>query len=507
MRSFRSSRHHLWIAGTALLLLALLAPTTAASSLPLVDDALSDFGSDLTGWIYTDETTSMTEVVRAVGADRLHDRGLDGSGVDVALIDTGALPVPGLDPARVRNGADLSFEAPFDELRYLDSFGHGTHLAGIIAGRPRPGHTDFTGVAPGARLLSLKLAGYSGATDVSQVIAAIDWVVEHRRDRGLNIRVLNLSFGTDGVQDHEVDPLTHAVWNAWREGVVVVVSGGNAGLDSLKLNNPAHHPGVIAVGAADTNGSRTALDDTVPTFSSRGARDRRVDLVAPGQSIASLRAPGSFVDDEHPGARVGDHLFKGSGTSQAAAVVSGAVALLLQERPELTPAQVKWLLRRSASFMPRAGSASRGAGLLNVAAAARRRAPDLDPVVGGTRGTGSLEQARGSLHVGYDDFELRGERDLFGRWDAQRWAQASIQSTAWRGGRWMERRMTRDCWCTTSWAGPSWSGISWRETVLRRHAVPSEAWPGKTWSGKTWSGKTWSGEAWSGKTWSGRAWS
>lgn len=97
------------------------------------------------------------------------------------------------------------------------------------------------------------MAASDGAVDVSQVIAAVDWVVEHRDDDARNpIRVLNLSYGTDGIQDHEVDPLTHAVENAWRAGIVVVVSAGNDGWDAAKLNNPAYDPYVIAVGSADT---------------------------------------------------------------------------------------------------------------------------------------------------------------------------------------------------------------------------------------------------------------
>ena len=136
------------------------------------------------------------------------------------------------------------------------------------------------------------------------MIAAIDWVVEHRNDDpGNPIRVLNLSYGTDGVQDYQIDPLAHAVENAWRAGIVVVVAGGNDGIGRRKLNNPAYDPYVIAVGAADTRGPRRTGDDLVPDFSSRGDASRRVDVAAPGRSIVSLRNPGSYLDLAHPGAR------------------------------------------------------------------------------------------------------------------------------------------------------------------------------------------------------------
>ena len=131
-----------------------------------------------------------------------------GRGVGVALIDSGVAPVEGLTtPGKVVNGPDLSFESQHPEAQYLDTFGHGTHLAGIIAGRDA---NSFRGVAPDASVLSVKVATADGATDVSQVIAAVDWVVQHRDDNGMNVRVINLSVGTDSVQSYVLDPLAHA---------------------------------------------------------------------------------------------------------------------------------------------------------------------------------------------------------------------------------------------------------------------------------------------------------
>ena len=147
--------------------------------------------------------------------------------------------------------------------------------------------------------------------------------------------MLNLSYGTDGVQDYRLDPLTHAVENAWRAGIVVVVPPATSGTDTRRLNNPAYDPYVIAVGAADTRGTVAAADDIVADVLAAGATPpRRVDLVAPGRSIGSLRDPGSYLDAANPRRRgTATGFFKGSGTSQAAAVVSGAVALLLETGP------------------------------------------------------------------------------------------------------------------------------------------------------------------------------
>ena len=278
------------------------------------------------------------QVTDLIGARPLRQRGIDGSGVDVALIDTGVAPVPGLDAdGAVIVGPDLSFDSQGADMPAgIDAFGHGTHMASLIAGR---GTSSAQGVAPGARILDMKVGAANGAVDVSQVIAAVNWVDQHRNDPGMDVRVINLSYGTDGVQRYQLDPLAHAVETAWRHGIVVVVAAGNSG---GALTNPAIDPYVLTVGAADMGRNATSsLDDEVADFSSVGTTERRVDVVAPGVSLIGARVPGSAADTDHPEARVGTTQFRGSGTSQAAAVVSGAVALLLQQRPDLTPDQVK----------------------------------------------------------------------------------------------------------------------------------------------------------------------
>ncbi|WP_432834237.1 S8 family serine peptidase [Dactylosporangium sp. CA-092794] len=457
-------------------------------------------------WRYdTTASTTVAEAASAVGADRLWADGVTGRNVGVALVDTGVVPVDGLRGTNVVNGPDLSVESQSDALRHLDTYGHGTHLAGIIAGNDS--RTGFRGIAPDATLTSVKVGAANGASDVSQVIAAIDWVVEHRNDDPRRpIRVLNLSYGTDGVQSYQIDPLTHAVENAWRAGIVVVVAAGNGGTDRPALNNPATDPYVIAVGAADTAGTANTADDTVADFSSAGTASRRVDLVAPGRSIVSLRDPGSYADTESPDARVGDRLFKGSGTSQSAAVVSGAAALLLQQRPELTPDQVKALLVGTARQLPKAGPAA-GAGELNLGQAARAKRPAAVQTWPASTGVGSLEAARGSWHLSAGDAVLTGENDLFGPFNTAAWAKASSAGTAWVGGTWMGRRLTGSGWSAASASYPAWSGYTWSGYTWSGYTWSGDSWAGYTWSGYTWSGYTWSGYTWSGYTWSGYTWS
>ena len=458
----------------------------------------------------SDSHTTMAIVNEAIGADKLHRKGIDGTGIDVAMIDSGVVPVAGLDPARVINGPDLSFESTVEEIRYLDTFGHGTHLGGIIAANS----SEITGVAPDSDLVSLKVAAHDGATDVSQVLAAINWVIEHRNDNGLNIRVLNLAFGTDGIQDYLLDPLTYAVEVAWHQGIVAVVSAGNEGANA-RLRNPAYDPYVLAVGAADLNGTADVSDDTVADFSSWGTADRRVDLVAPGVSVASLRNPGSYADEMFPSARVGDNLFRGSGTSQATAVVSGAAALLLEAKPNLTPDQVKTLLKTSATPISLSPSESQGAGRIDVNNAVNRadlsnsqkKAADAVQTFPVATGEGSLELARGSVHVTDEGADLVGEVDIMGdAWDGRTWAGRTWTGSTWTGGDWMGRTWAGSSWTGSSWTGRTWAGSSWTGRTWTGSSWTGSSWTGSSWTGRTWTGSSWTGSSWTGITWAGSSW-
>jgi len=441
-----------------------------------------DPNKDPGSWLKVAKNTKLLE---------MWQHGFTGQGVDVALIDSGVAPVDGL-AMQVINGPDLSFDSQAENLTDVDTYGHGTHLAGLIAGRDSsiaPGKEDedvdkrFVGAAPGARIVSLKVAASDGATDVSQVIAAIDWVVQHRASDGLNIRVLNLSFGTDGTQSYLEDPLAYAVEVAWLRGIVVVVSAGNSGFGTAQLNNPAYDPYVIAVGADDTRGTDDPKDDVIPAWQTRGNATRHPDLVAPGKSLISLRDPGSFVDEANPGARVGStRFFRGSGSSQAAAIVSGAAATVLEQHPELTPDQVKALLMTTSVPLPNADPVAQGAGLINLHRAREAKISTIGAAVQTwprSSGLGSLQLARGSVLTEDEGVVLEGEQTIFGdSWDGGSWASSSFEGTSWTDGAWNGR----------TWSGRTWSG---------------ESWSGRTWSGRTWSGRTWSGNGWSAGEWGG----
>jgi serine protease AprX len=282
----------------------------------------------------------------AIGADQVWEGfdaipGVTGTGVGVAVIDSGIADVPALR-GRVLASADFTDRRG----RAIDAYGHGTHVAGIIAAAGR--HGAASGVAPGAHLVNLKVLDEHGDGTVADVIEAIDWAVDHRRR--FRIRVINLSLGGTPMQSWRDDPLCQAVQRAHDAGVVVVASAGNLGktADGTPVMGGVTVPGVcphaITVGALNTKGTAFRSDDEVASYSSRGPTryDQLIkpDLVAPGNRILSLLAPGSTLAEEHPELVIGtgkEAQLQLSGTSMAGGVVSGAVSLLLEALPRLSP--------------------------------------------------------------------------------------------------------------------------------------------------------------------------
>jgi serine protease AprX len=502
---------------------ALLAGTGVGVAQADVDPAL--------GYDTVANKGSLYNIAEVVGAHDAYRQGLTGKGVGVALIDTGIAPVPGLTSGNVVNGPDLSFDSQQPGMAHLDAFGHGTHMGSIIAGRDAAGTpssyldpTRFTGIAPDSTLVNLKVGASNGAVDVTQVIAAIDWAVEHAKDPGLNIRVITLAYGTDSVQASSVDPLAFAVENAVRHGLVVIASGGNDGEAAKTLANPAYDPHVLAVGAMDSAGTVDSSDDTVPAWSTRGTTARHVDVVAPGVSVLGLRVPGGVADENNPQARVGERFARASGTSQAAAVAAGQAALILQKYPYLQPSQVKQLMTTTATGIASTLDIFGGNGLVNLRAVLTNPVSALLKTVGGlldgllggvtwSSGTGSLEKARGSFHVGSGTSELRGEVDIFGNaWRGYTWARQASDGYAWDRGNWHGQRMSGDAWQngawpTTTWLSADWTGAGWTSDAWTARTWQDGTWTARTWQDGAWTARTWQGEAWSARTWQGEAWS
>ena len=366
---------------------------------------------------------------------------------DVALVDSGISPVGSL-AGRVVHGPDFSEDARFPNLRNIDAFGHGTHLAGVIAA-----------VDPGARLVNVKVADSDGSTSLGRLLSGIDWVVRHGDDGDLDVRVVNLAFGAETEGSYRNDPLAFAVERAWQSGVVVVAAAGNGGPDSTSLDTPAHDPYVIAVGASDSNGTPTLDDDVVAPFSSRGSATRQPDVLAPGVAIVSERVAGGFLDEAFPAARIGETGFRGSGTSQAAAAVSGAAAVLVGARPDLDPDDVKALLRSGARPLANTDASLQGAGVIDVAASSAMPEPsDSRQRFQPARLGGWL---RAAPRIQYAVENLTSNRWTSNRWTSNRWTSNRWTSNRWTSNRWTSNRWTSNRWTSNRWTSNRWTSTEW----------------------------------------------
>ena len=416
-----------------------------------------------------------------------------GRGVGIAVIDTGVSSVDGL-AGRLVHGPDLSGEGST-----VDTHGHGTVMAGVAAGSG-----THSGVAPEATVVAVKVAGRNGAVDVSTMLQAMHWVSAYADQYG--IRVLNLSWGTDSTQDPAVDPLNHAVQRLWQQGIVVVVAAGNSGPRAGTITKPADDPMVLTVGAYDDKGDTSDRNDTVPAWSSRGptaAGLAKPDLVAPGRTLVALRSPGSQIEAANPRALVGAGHIKGSGTSQAAAVVSGLSALVLAQHPTWTPDQVKRALTSTAAPLASGVGTDQGAGRARLAAALTAAPGPASWQSPTATGLGSLEASRGSSHVevvcpgAVEASVVTGELDTACEgWDGSKWTGSKWTGSKWTGSKWTDEAWTGSKWTGEAWTGGTWAGDAWS----------GEAWTGSTWTGSKWTGSKWTGSKWTGSKWTGSKW-
>jgi serine protease AprX len=451
-----------------------------------------------------DLTTTASNFTRTSGATQAWAQGKLGDGIGVAVIDTGVSSMNDLS-GRIVFSPDLSGEGTT-----IDSYGHGTVMAGIIggSGADSSGRTGgaFTGVAPHATIVSVKTAGRNGAVDVSTILQAMHWVAAYKDQ--YNIRVLNLAWGTPSTQSPSVDPLDYAVQRLWQLGIVVVVAAGNGGPNAGTITKPGDDPVVITTGAYDDKQNSDPSDDSLSPWSSRGptaAGAVKPDLVSPGRTLVATRSFGSYVEQNNPKALISPSYIKGSGTSEATAVTTGLVALLLQANPGLTPDQVKAVLRNTASPIPNVANTSQGAGRVQLGAAltaaANPGAASWQTLSAG--GLGSIEASRGGMDVQTDCNgdgvmeTIQGEIDVRCQpWDPAAWTGAAWTGAAWTGAAWTGAAWTGAAWTGAAWTGGTWTGGSWY----------GAAWTGAAWTGAAWTGAAWTGAAWTGVAWTGAAW-
>lgn len=271
--------------------------------------------------------------VPAIHGDMAHQSGYTGQGTTVAVIDTGIDQHVDLTTPKNRIVGWKDFvnqkKDPYDDN------GHGTHVAGIIAGNGTQSGGKYVGVAPEAKLVGIKVLDQEGSGSISNVLSGVDWVIRSRRR--YKIDVINLSLGGPAEQGYQDDPMSRMVEEAWQRGIVVCAAAGNEGPKYETINTPGIAPSIITVGNMDDRDTPRRQDDQLEDSSSRGPTvDNLIkpDILAPGTNIVSLKAGGGYISH--------------TGTSMATPMVSGAVALIHQQKPGLTPAQIKNILLANA---------------------------------------------------------------------------------------------------------------------------------------------------------------
>jgi serine protease AprX len=409
-----------------------------------------------------------TAFIQSTRADKVWtdpNRQSSGAGVAVAVIDTGIageLPdfrVSATDPT---SRVIASVVTNRDATTATDRYGHGTHVAGLVAGNGRalsesdPLFNRYIGAAPNANLVSIKVSDDHGNADIMDVIAGLQFVVDHGAYYG--IRVANLSLGSTLALPYYIDPLNAAVEAAWAHGVVVVTAAGNRGTEADAVAySPANDPYVITVGAVDDHGTKDTGDDTLAPWSSRGLTPdgfAKPDLVAPGAHIVAPLAPESDFIDLCPACVVDERYFRIGGTSMAAPIVAGIAADVLSAHPDWTPDQVKGALTynsgtEDADGEPVANTRLTADGAWEVAAdnALKASKRELDANQGLTPSwfldpaTGTIDYARASWRRASWKTAIDGLR---ASWKAASWTCDCVDSGA-------SADPTRASWRRASW--------------------------------------------------------
>jgi serine protease AprX len=416
--------------------------------------------------------------LQQTGATQLAASGDTGQGVTVAVLDTGIDPLPDF-AGRLIGGVDLTNAGN----PYQDGYGHGTFVAGLIAGNGASSNGQYSGEAPAAGLVSIKVARPDGTTHLGTLISGLQWAADHRSSYGID--VVNISLGFQPGKSTMNNPLDQAVEAVWNAGITVVAAAGNAGPFNGSILSPGDDPLVITAGALDDMAGPSAGADEMNNFSSAGPTTPdgwvKPDLVASGRSVVSLAAPGSTVYNNNPSARIGSGNFVGSGTSFSTAITSGAAVLVLAAHPGLTPDQVKARLLGNTSPGPVGNPFVDGHGALNAYAAA-------------TSGPMDFNQSDAGLKAPKHNAIISlASASPVNTWNTALWSGISPAPP----GNW-------------SWAGSSWNGGDWNGWVGRAWndgGWNGAAWAGDNWAGSAWDGAAWSGSAWAGSAWDGAAWS
>jgi serine protease AprX len=370
-------------------------------------------------------------VVRATDVWNMAPDFRQGQGVTVAVVDSGIYKT---DDLRNRVIANVNFNE--SQHRSNDKYGHGTFVAGVIAGDGNDSDGSYMGVAPKTNLINVRVSDDQGVASESDVVEGLQWILAKKNH--YNIRVVNISLNSSIAQSYHQSPLNAASEILWFNGIVVVASAGNNGSDTLYA--PANDPFVITVGATDDRGTVSLMDDTVASFSAYGLTETgaiKPDIVAPGTNIVSLLPQNDnlTISQAHPANRLNTNYFRMSGTSMAAPMVAGAVALLLQDEPNLNPDQVKFRLMSTAAKTVRwvgYNPLRAGAGLLDVYAA--------------LTGTSTA-----TANTGTPASQLLWTGNTPVNWSSVNWSSVNWSSVNWSSVN----------WSSVNWSSVNWSSDYW----------------------------------------------
>ena len=425
----------------------------------------------------------------------------EGAGVTVAVVDTGVADIA--DLAGRLTHVDVSRSGGGDD------YGHGTFVAGLVAGDGHDSHGVYAGVAPGAHILDVRVAANDGSTDLVAVLKGLQAVAAHPE-----VDVVNLSLSSGSPLPYQVDPLTVALEALWRKGITVVVPAGNDGTAGAgTITSPGVDPLLLTVGGLDENGTGAHGDDSVASWSSQGPAPEHIakpDLVAPGAHLVSTASVGSVVWSANPGSRVGSSYMLGSGTSFSTAVTSGAAAVLLADRPSLSPGQVK-ALTTGTTYPVSGGPSVAGQGGLDLAAALAAKAPSVkaprDDVDGSASAWTAFLQALA-------DGDAEAAASSWARlspdarqWAARQWAELAPDARQWAARQWAARQWAARQWAASSWAGDGTSSEEWAARQWAASSWAARQWADGDWSARQWAASSWAARQWAGTDWSARQWS
>ncbi|MCX6045173.1 MAG: S8 family peptidase [Chloroflexi bacterium] len=363
---------------------------------------------------------------------------LQGQGMTVAVVDSGIFKTKNLDKRLI---GQVNFNSASHNA--ADRFGHGTFIADVIGGNGVDSGGKYIGIAPKVNLLNVRISDDQGVSTESDVINALQWIYNNKTK--FNIRVVNLSLNSTIKQSYQTSPLNAACELLWFNGIVVVAAAGNSG--TAELYPPANDPFVITVGASDDNATVSLADDKIAPFSAYGKIENglfKPEIVAPGRFIIALLPENKqlTIGVAHPNNRIDGNYFLMSGTSVATAVVSGAVALLLQDEPNLNPDQVKSRLQKTANKnWPGYDAARAGAGTLDIYAAVH-----------------STTTKSANIGIPVSNLLITGPKGIFS--STVNWSSVNWSSVNWSSVNWSSVN-----WSSVNWSSVNWSSDYWGDDI------------------------------------------